>query len=139
MTRIRRTSSLVVLVVVLALSSAACSRRAEPLAEAPPAKSAAREAEPAAPAAQPSAAVDAGNACTVAVSGDSPVAKACQAGGREAAKKVMKALVKQAKVRGRKYSCDGCHKELDQYELIAGAREDLAALIAFAPEALNAL
>ena len=62
--------------------------------------------------------------CTIAVKGDSPTAKACTKGGRTEAKKVMKEMVKSAKAKGAKFSCDGCHKDLDSYELTKDATED---------------
>ena len=62
--------------------------------------------------------------CTIATKGDSPTAKACAKGGRTEAKKVMKEMVKAAKAKGAKFSCDGCHKDLDSYELTKDATED---------------
>src|SRR3978361_1459163 len=62
--------------------------------------------------------------CTIAVKGDSPTAKACTKGGRPEAKRVMKEMVKGAKAKGAKFSCDGCHKDLDSYELTKDATED---------------
>ncbi len=55
--------------------------------------------------------------CKIATKGDSPTAKACTPGGRAAATKLMKDMVKQAKAKGEKFTCDGCHKDLDNYEL----------------------
>jgi hypothetical protein len=66
--------------------------------------------------------------CTIAVKGDSPTAKACAKGGRAEAKKMMKEMVKQAKVAGQKFTCDGCHKDLDNYELTKNATEDFKKL-----------
>ena len=66
--------------------------------------------------------------CTVATSGDSPVAKACAKGGRAEAKKVMKKMVADAKAKGQKYTCEGCHKDLDNYELTANGKEDFKKL-----------
>ena len=62
--------------------------------------------------------------CTIATKGDSPTAKACAKGGRAEAKKMMKEMVKQAKANGQKFTCDGCHKDLDNYELTKNATED---------------
>jgi hypothetical protein len=62
--------------------------------------------------------------CTIATKGDSPTAKACEKGGRAEAKKLMKDMVKQAKVNGQKFTCDGCHKDLDNYELTKNAKDD---------------
>jgi hypothetical protein len=66
--------------------------------------------------------------CTIAIKGDSPTARACAKGGRAEAKKVMKDMVKQAKVGGQKFTCDGCHKDLDNYELTKNATEDFKKL-----------
>jgi hypothetical protein len=66
--------------------------------------------------------------CTIAVKGDSPTAKACAKGGRGEAKKIMKDMVKQAKNNGQKFTCDGCHKDLDNYELTKNATEDFKKL-----------
>jgi RNA polymerase sigma-70 factor (ECF subfamily) len=71
--------------------------------------------------------------CTIAVRGDGPIAKACTSGGRAAAKKLMKDLVRRAKARGDKLTCDGCHTDLDAYGLTASARGDLAKLLANLP------
>jgi hypothetical protein len=69
-----------------------------------------------------------GGKCTIATKGDSPTAKACVKGGRDEAKKVMKEMVKQAKVAGQKFTCDGCHKDLDNYELTKNAAADFKKL-----------
>jgi hypothetical protein len=66
--------------------------------------------------------------CTIATKGDSPTAKACAKGGRAEAKKMMKEMVKQAKAAGQKFTCDGCHKDLDNYELTKNAVEDFKKL-----------
>ena len=70
--------------------------------------------------------------CTIAIKGDSPTAKACTKGGRGEAKKIMKEMVKQAKAAGQKFTCDGCHKDLDNYELTKNAVEDFKKLEAVA-------
>src|SRR5882724_13198697 len=62
--------------------------------------------------------------CKIATKGDSPTAKACTQGGRDAATKLMKDMVKQAKAKGEKFTCDGCHKDLDNYELTKNANDD---------------
>ena len=62
--------------------------------------------------------------CKIATKGDSPTAKACSSGGRDAATKLMKDMVKQAKAKGQKFTCDGCHKDLDNYELTKNANDD---------------
>jgi hypothetical protein len=69
-----------------------------------------------------------GGKCTIAVKGDSPTAKACAKGGRDEAKKMMKEMVKVAKGNGQKFTCDGCHKDLDNYELTKNATEDFKKL-----------
>ena len=66
--------------------------------------------------------------CTIATKGDSPTAKACAKGGRAEAKKVMKEMVKVAKGKGQKFTCDGCHKDLDNYELTKNGAEDFKKL-----------
>ena len=66
--------------------------------------------------------------CTIATKGDSPTARACAKGGRAEAKKMMKEMVKQAKAAGQKFTCDGCHKDLDNYELTKNAAEDFKKL-----------
>jgi hypothetical protein len=65
-----------------------------------------------------------GGKCTIATKGDSPTAKACAKGGREEAKKLMKEMVKKAKASGQKFTCEGCHKDLDNYELTKNAEAD---------------
>ena len=64
-----------------------------------------------------------GGKCTIATSGDSPTAKACAKGGRSEAK-----MVKDAKEKGQKYTCEGCHKDLDNYELTKNSKEDFKKL-----------
>jgi hypothetical protein len=66
--------------------------------------------------------------CTIATKGDSPPAQACAKGGRAEAQKVMKEMVKQAKANGQKFTCDGCHKDLDTFELTKNARDDFKKL-----------
>ncbi len=68
--------------------------------------------------------------CTITKGVAGPVAKACAEGGVSEAKKVMKKLVKEATVRGRKFTCDGCHRELDSFALLPDARKDLEAMLA---------
>jgi hypothetical protein len=70
--------------------------------------------------------------CTIATKGDSPVAQACARGGRAEAKKVMKGAVKAAKDKGGKFACDDCHKNTDDFELKANAREDFKKLFGLA-------
>jgi hypothetical protein len=70
------------------------------------------------------------NACTIA-KGTSPVAAACQKGGRKEAKKVMKSMVANAKKAGKKWECDSCHKDETKWELTADGEKlfkEMAAL-----------
>jgi len=66
--------------------------------------------------------------CTIATSGDSETAKACAKGGRAEAKKTMKKMVADAKAKGQKFTCEGCHKDLDNYELTKNGKEDFKKL-----------
>jgi hypothetical protein len=68
--------------------------------------------------------------CTIATSGDSPVAKACAKGGRADAKKQMKAFVTTAKANGKTFTCEGCHKDLETFTLTPNAKADFPKLIA---------
>jgi hypothetical protein len=68
--------------------------------------------------------------CTIATKGDSPIAKACAKGGRAEAKKTMKEAVKTAKANGKTFTCENCHKDLDNYELTKNARDDFPSLMA---------
>ena len=69
------------------------------------------------------------DACQIATKGDSPIAKACKKGGRKAAGKAMKAAVKAAKAKGVVFRCDGCHADMDTYELKPNAQDDLGKLL----------
>ena len=62
--------------------------------------------------------------CKIATKPGTPTAEACTKGGRAAATKLMKDMVKQAKGKGEKFTCDGCHKDLDNYELTKNANDD---------------
>jgi hypothetical protein len=62
--------------------------------------------------------------CKIATLSDSPTAKACKSGGRDAAEKLMKAMVKQAGDNGVKFKCENCHKDLDNFELTKNATAD---------------
>jgi hypothetical protein len=62
--------------------------------------------------------------CTINKEPNTPTGKACAKGGRAEAKKMMKEMVKVAKANGQKFTCDGCHKDLDNYELTKNATED---------------
>jgi hypothetical protein len=70
----------------------------------------------------------AGDACTIATSGDSATAKACAKGGRAEAKKMMKKMVADAKAKKGKFTCEQCHKDLDNYVLTANAKDDFKKL-----------
>lgn len=67
---------------------------------------------------------DAGEACTIAVKGSTPTARACARGGRDEAKKVMKEMVTAAGKNGVKFSCTGCHADVLAFELNKNAAED---------------
>jgi hypothetical protein len=62
--------------------------------------------------------------CTIATKPDTETGKACAKGGRAEAKKVMKEMVKKAKANGQKFTCDGCHKDLDNYALTSNGQDD---------------
>lgn len=66
--------------------------------------------------------------CVIATTGDSPTAKACAKGGIKEAKKVMKQMVADAKANGQKFTCEQCHKDLDNYELTKNGKEDFKKL-----------
>jgi hypothetical protein len=68
--------------------------------------------------------VRADDKCTIATKPDTPTGKACAKGGRPEAKRVMKEMVKIAKGNGEKFTCDGCHKDLDNYALTKNATDD---------------
>lgn len=70
--------------------------------------------------------------CKIATQGDSPIAQACRAGGRPEARRAMKSLVKEARAKGQKLDCEGCHKNTDSFELKPGARDELEKLLAVA-------
>jgi hypothetical protein len=72
---------------------------------------------------------DAGK-CTIATKPDTEIGKACAKGGRAQAKKEMKEMVKKAKANGQKFTCDGCHKDLDDYALTKNAQDDYKKLLA---------
>jgi Na+-transporting NADH:ubiquinone oxidoreductase subunit NqrF len=69
-------------------------------------------------------AVASGGKCTIAVKGNSPTAKACTKGGRDEAKRVMNQMVRAAKAKGGKFSCAGCHQDLESFELTKDATEE---------------
>ncbi len=55
--------------------------------------------------------------CTLKTAGENPVAAACKKGGIKEAKKVMKAMVANAKKAGKKWECDTCHKNEENWAL----------------------
>jgi hypothetical protein len=67
--------------------------------------------------------------CTVAVQGDSPVAKACQEGGVRLAKRKMKELVRAAREKGMMSECNDCHNGSDSWTLNKGAADKFRRLI----------
>ncbi len=67
--------------------------------------------------------------CTIAVKGDSVVAKACSSGGRAEAKKLMKEMVKTAKTKGAKFACEDCHEDLNDFQLTKNGRDDMKKLL----------
>lgn len=66
--------------------------------------------------------------CTIAKD-ESPMSKACAQGGRKAAAREMKRLVKQARAAGMKTKCARCHKDMDTLELERDARDQLRKLL----------
>lgn len=68
--------------------------------------------------------------CTIATKPETETGKACAKGGRAEAKKEMKEMVKKAKANGQKFTCDGCHKDLDNYALTKNAQDDYKKLVA---------
>jgi hypothetical protein len=72
------------------------------------------------------------NTCTIATTGDSPVAAACKKGGRKEAEETMGGLVKTAKAAGTVFKCKQCHEDLDNYKLKKNAPDDFKKLLAAA-------
>jgi len=68
--------------------------------------------------------------CKIATKGDSPVAQACQKGGRPAAEDAMKNMVKTAKAKGVAFKCVACHEDMDSFKLKASAGDDFKKLLA---------
>ena len=65
------------------------------------------------------------NACTTKKFEFKSVEDACKAGGRKAAKKLMKTAVKSARKKGKKMTCLACHKDLKKFERKDNAVKDL--------------
>ncbi len=61
--------------------------------------------------------------CTIAVRGESPIAKACKEGGVRAAKRAMKDMVRSAREKGMAAECSDCHKGADDWTLTKTAQE----------------
>lgn len=68
--------------------------------------------------------------CRVAISGNSPVAQACQSGGREGAMRAMERLTELARSRGLDLQCATCHLDQRGFQLTPGARARFASLLA---------
>jgi hypothetical protein len=73
---------------------------------------------------------DAADKCTIAVKGDNAVVKACEKGGIKEAKKTMKAMVKVAKDKGKKWECDTCHKNEEDWKLTGDGEKLFKELLA---------
>jgi len=65
----------------------------------------------------------------VATEGESPVDQACKEGGRDAAKKKMKELVKAANKHGGDFKCGRCHVDTKRFELKDNADDDFKKLL----------
>jgi hypothetical protein len=73
----------------------------------------------------------AANDCTLNKAGaDNPVIKACKAGGIKEAKKTMKAMVAAAKKKGKKFECDSCHKNEEDWKLTDDGEKKFQELLA---------
>jgi hypothetical protein len=72
----------------------------------------------------------AANDCTIAKKGDNAVVKACEKGGIKEAKKTMKAMVKVAKDKGKKWECDSCHKNEEKWDLTGDGEKLFKELLA---------
>jgi hypothetical protein len=68
--------------------------------------------------------------CKIATKGDSPVAQACQKGGRQAAEETMKGMVKTAKAKGVAFKCVACHEDMDSFKLKSDAGDNFKKLLA---------
>ena len=75
-------------------------------------------------------AIAADGACTIAKKGDNAVVKACEKGGIKEAKKTMKAMVKVAKDKGKKFECDSCHKNEEDWKLTDDGEKQFKDLLA---------
>jgi hypothetical protein len=61
--------------------------------------------------------------------GDSQVALACAQGGVKEAKRTMKAMIKLAKDRGKRFDCDTCHRNEEDWQLTPDARALFAKVV----------
>lgn len=73
----------------------------------------------------PSVAHAGDDACTTKKFHFKKVEEACKEGGRKAAKKLMKSVVKKARGEGTKLKCKSCHESTKTFELKDNAVEDL--------------
>ncbi len=66
---------------------------------------------------------------------DNDVTRACKLGGVKRAKAVMKAMTKAAKEKGKKWECDSCHKNEDDYALTADGKKQFKEMLDLLKEA----
>jgi hypothetical protein len=71
------------------------------------------------PSPPPASASDGAEGCRRAVTGDSPVARACRQGGVRSAKATMKELVKQGQGAGLRLACDDCHLDVADFSRLS--------------------
>jgi len=79
------------------------------------------------------------SACRLITRTEGPIAEACARGGRPAAKKAMKVLIREATRAGRKYTCPDCHRDLDSYILFPNAQSDFDEMLVKAALSSKAL
>ena len=70
------------------------------------------------------------DACQVAIAGGSPVALACASSGRAGARQVMERLTELGRSRGLDLRCTSCHLDERGFQLLDGARDRFASLLA---------
>lgn len=68
-------------------------------------------------------------ACTTKKFHYPAVKKACNDGGRKAAKELMKGAVKKAKAAGKDVKCTSCHEDTKEFKLKDNAVDDLKPFI----------
>ncbi len=66
---------------------------------------------------------------------DNQVTQACKVGGLKRAKAVMKAMTKAAKDKGKKWECDSCHKNEEDYVLTADGKKLFKEMVALLKDA----